>query len=918
MVDAFLPRSARRSRDAYLLSIDDLVNDEKARDRKNIGGKAARLVWLKRHGFHIPPTWVLSQRAFVAVVRQLSPACEPRSLLRSASSRAVYARAADARQEIMNAPLPDDLRSELAALHRSQKDNAPWGFAVRSSATCEDGAIVSMAGLAETLLGVRGEEELARAVREVWASIASGRALGYLAQHGVRDVGMGVVIQPVIQASAAGVMFTRGPRYSPPSPLATAERVEPESSQAKEMRIINAGAGLGSPVVDGVTTPDMLKVAPDGSVVEQTVARKTKAVVVGAHGLEEIVVDKPDEPALVGSHIKQLSEIATELERLENVPWDVEFACEGDRVWVVQARHVTGLGFPEGGDANTIWSSVNVGEALPGVATPFTWSVAGAYSEAGFRKAFGTLGCTVPKNVVLVGNVYGRFYLNLTEFMRIAAQMPWLDPRTLVDLGGGSGGDELALQVSEVKRRGFYAKLPLTASRLLKEQLRLDDHVSRYEEEAERALRDHNALDLAILPDEGVGRKFRDVQTLLERTGDVMLTCASSALGSHILLKGLLSRVADDLDGGRGGDPIERLAHDLTTGIRDLESARPAIGVMRIVDLARRDPEARAALESGAETMDTLPDSTTKRALVSFLALYGDRAIREAEISTPRWREDPRPVFAMIRVALKHPERETESQLALARAAADAEMQRLFTKLNFVEQTAVRHLVARAQKAARLRERMRTWVTRVLGMMRDVALDADRRILRLVPELAQDWTTLRAGTSSLASTHTVFFLTVDEVVQALRASRTDLAPLVRARRAELARDQARPDPPRTFIGAPPPIQLPPSGGAVLRGTAASSGVVEGPARVLYSASQMSELRPGEILVVHTTDVGWTPLFCIAAGVVTELGGPLSHAAVVARELSVPSVVNVDGVTRALRTGDRVRLDGDAGVIERIG
>ncbi|MBX3201461.1 MAG: phosphoenolpyruvate synthase, partial [Labilithrix sp.] len=127
----------------------------------------------------------------------------------------------------------------------------------------------------------------------------------------------------------------------------------------------------------------------------------------------------------------------------------------------------------------------------------------------------------------------------------------------------------------------------------------------------------------------------------------------------------------------------------------------------------------------------------------------------------------------------------------------------------------------------------------------------------------------------------------------------------------------RPDPPRTFIGAPPPVQLPPSGGAVLRGTAASSGVVEGNARVLLSASRMSELLPGEILVVHTTDVGWTPLFCIAAGVVTELGGPLSHAAVVARELAVPSVVNVDGVTRALKTGDRIRLDGDAGVIERL-
>lgn len=898
MAEPALPQSARRPKHdgRWLVSLDELARDEALAHRSHMGGKAHRLAWLKRNGFPVPETWVLPHRAFASALRHLSPASEPRSLLRSGLGRAVYSRAADAREEILRAPLPAGLADELAALFRAHEKSAPWGFAVRSSATCEDGALLSMAGLAETLLGVRGPDALADAVRAVWASIASGRALHYLATRGVRDVGMGVVIQPMVRAVAGGVMFTQKPLG------------------AREERIINAGFGLGSPVVDGVTTPDMLRVDKGGEVLEQTIARKARATIVGPSGLEEITVDRPDEPALSPAHVVALADIAARLEELEDVPWDVEFACDERRVWIVQARHVTGLGFPEGGDADTVWSNANVGEALPGVATPFTWSVAGAYSDAGFKKAFGTLGCAVPKSAVLVGNVHGRFYLNLTEFMRIAAQVPWLDPRTLVELGGGSGGEELATQVREVSRRRFYAKLPLTATRLLREQLRLDDHVARYEEQAERALRDHDALDLTILPDEGVARKIRDVQRLLERTGDVMLTCASSALGMHLLLVSLLSRVA----GGADGEPnVERLAHGLTGGIRDLESARPAIGVMRIVNLARRDPGARAALEQGAATIDELPEGPAKRALASFLELYGDRAVREAEISTPRWREDPRPVLAMIRVALRSDATDIEPQLARAKAGADAAMRRLFRRLHFAEQTAVRHLVARAQKAARLRERMRAWVTRVLGMIRDVALDADRRLLRLAPELAEDWEALERGASSLAQIHTVFFLTVDEVVHALRTSRTDLVPLVRARRAELARDQARPDPPRTFIGAPPPVQLPPSGGDVLRGTAASSGVVEGKARVLMSASEMEDLEPGEILVVRTTDIGWTPLFCIAAGVVTELGGPLSHAAVVARELAVPSVVNVDGVTRALRTGDRVRIDGDRGVVERL-
>ena len=883
--------SSRAQVSPWLLTLDALARDEALSDRKNVGGKASRLAWLRRHGFLVPETWVVPQKAFVAALRELSPACEPRSLLRSASGRAVYARAAEARQEILSAKLPAHLEEELAELWARHGANAPWGFAVRSSATCEDGALVSMAGLAESVLGVRGAPALIEAVRRVWASIASGRALGYLATHGVRDVGMAVVLQPIVRATAAGVMFTRkhgGPRE----------------------RIVNAGFGLGSPVVDGVTTPDMLRIGEDGQVLESTIARKLRAAIVGEAGLMEIAVERPDEPALTNERIADLAAVARRLEKIEDVPWDVEFACEGDRVWIVQARHVTGRGFPEGGEATTVWSSANVGEALPGVATPFTWSVAGDYSESGFRKAFGTLGCTVPKHARLVGNVHGRFYLNLTEFMRIAAQVPWLDPRTLVELGGGSGGDELANQIGDVSRSGFYARLPLTATRLLREQLRLDDHVARFEHEAEQSFRLHNALDLAILPDEGVARKIRDVQTLLERTGDVMLTCASSALGTHIILKGVLSRVA-------GPEGAERLAHDLTRGIRDLESARPAIGVMRIVDLARRDPEALDVLVQENATVTAIPSGPVKRALINFLDLYGDRAVREAELSTPRWKEDPKPVLAMIRVALRGHARDVEPQLARAKSEADAEMQRLVPRLKFAQQTLVRHLVARAQKAARRREQMRTQVTRVLGMLRDVALDADRRLLRLVPELARDWADLRGAGSPLGATHTVFFLTVDEVANALRASRTDLAPLVRARRAEYMRDQARPDPPTTFIGTPPSVQLPPAGGDIMKGMGASSGIVEGNARVLLSASQMSDLQPGEILVVHTTDVGWTPLFCIAAGVVTELGGPLSHAAVVARELGVPSVVNVDSVTRALKTGDRVRVDGDRGIVERL-
>jgi pyruvate,water dikinase len=227
-------------------------------------------------------------------------------------------------------------------------------------------------------------------------------------------------------------------------------------------------------------------------------------------------------------------------------------------------------------------------------------------------------------------------------------------------------------------------------------------------------------------------------------------------------------------------------------------------------------------------------------------------------------------------------------------------MARLEASSSALELALVRALVARVQHFTRLREKMRFWVTRVLGMFRRTALEIDRRLVRIDKSLS-------AGAA--------FFCTFDELCASLKTGRAELGHVVRLRRAEHARDAARPDPPITFIGRPPPFGPPPSGGDRLVGLPASGGVVEGVARVLRGVDALDALEPGEVLVAQTTDVGLTPLFLVAAGVVTELGGPLSHAAIVAREYGVPAVVSAFGATRALKTGDLVRVDGDRGIVE---
>jgi pyruvate,water dikinase len=235
-----------------------------------------------------------------------------------------------------------------------------------------------------------------------------------------------------------------------------------------------------------------------------------------------------------------------------------------------------------------------------------------------------------------------------------------------------------------------------------------------------------------------------------------------------------------------------------------------------------------------------------------------------------------------------------------ARAAAERE---LSARIPWAARAALRHLLARMQRFARLRERMRARVTEVLGFLRTVALEAGQRLSRRFPEAGPDG---------------VFMLSLEELDRWLTGAMESPVALIVARRAQFQRDLGRPDPPPTFVGAPPTASLSqiPEGDR-WEGVVACPGVVEGVVRVLRDPSDGALLRPGEVLVTPVTDVGWTPLFLVAAAVVTELGGALSHAALVAREYGVPTVVSVQGITRALHTGDRVQVDANLGVIVRL-
>ena len=491
--------------------------------------------------------------------------------------------------------------------------------------------------------------------------------------------------------------------------------------------------------------------------------------------------------------------------------------------WIVQARPATGRGFPEGGDATRCGAASTSARRCPGVATPLTWSVAGAFSEAGFRRAFAALGCSVPQQRAPRRQ---RARPLLPEPHRSSCASPRRCRGSIRARSSISAEARAATSSPRRSRtcskRGFYARLPLTAARLVG-AVRLDDNVGVYEQDAEKQSRAHSALDLAILPDDGARADAPRHPGSPRATGTVMLTCASSALGAHLALKALLARVAP-----LGAD---RLAQALTSGIRDLESARPAIGIMRVASLARSEPEARAALETRDDVgLDAIPKGRRARALAELpRALRRSRGARGGALDAALERGPaPGPHDAPRgRCRDEAPASRRRPRLARARKA----LRRRRDGAALMPRLEHRRADARAPpRRARAEGRAPARADAGVGHARprDAARGRARRRPAPPPprrrSSAADWRALVDAGAPLASVRGVSSSRSTRSSQALR----DVARRSRRRSSardapSYARDLRAPDPPATFVGAPPAVVLPPSGGDVMRGLAGERG-----------------------------------------------------------------------------------------------
>lgn len=863
----------------------------------DFGSVALSMAEAARLGIAIPSAWLLSSDVFRDAVRtQLPPAHDPASLIRIIHRPAGLERAARAWERLAALPLEESLSAELDALNHLLSEQARWGFRVRSSPTCADASVVALASLDCEVLGVRGTRALEDAVRKVWASCVYADSLRTLRAHKLRDIATAVLIEPLEPVAASGVLLTVDPRPAPYRP--DRERGDGPLLPAPAIRVVSAALGLGAQVMDGASPRDLIRFSSTGEIIEARIAAKVEKRVIGDEGpvFQAVSQERATRPALKPKTLVELVEIADKLNALGEASRRVDFhVLRGGAVRVGNVQRTAGAAALEGGTASTIWSRAGLGESLPGVPSPLTGSLAEAFEDRGLRRALVSLGCKPPRGPGLVRRVHGRYYVNLSQLLPALLDVPGVERHAFVELLSGQS-EAFAPELRTSSSKGSLARLPLTAARLLTQQHGLSEDVQRFEREADQQRRWLAEMDLGILPDDALKTTLLETHDFFQRTGHLLLSSSLAALAAHTGLKAVLARSSPVL--------AAPLALTITSGVGDLESSALGIALSHVTAIAEKDAAARELLLARKVRQPAdLPAGPARRALQHFLEAYGERALRESELMTPRFGEAPEPILDMVVAGLSGEPVDPDVRMSGARVAADRELAALEARLPYVEKVLVRSLVARSRVLLRLRECMRVWMARTLNMLRIVTLDVDRRLRRLDA-------TLTPGAA--------FFCTFDELVSAVGSYRADLGPVVRLRRATYERDASRLDPPESFVGAPAPLALPPIGSVVLHGVAASSGVVTGRARLVSARSaDLAQVRAGEILVLRSLDVGLAPLFWVAAGLVCELGSVLSHGAVVAREYGLPAVVAVPALTTTVQNGERLRIDGDRGIVERL-
>lgn len=872
------------------------------------GGKAANLGELIRAGFAVPEGFCVTTAAYAL----LSESAGLEAMLTvlatpGAEDTAWWTElAAAARTALLQAPVPTSVAAAITEAYQALSDGEPVPVAVRSSATAEDLPYASFAGQQDTYLNIVGSEAVLAAVRRCWASLWSERAVSYRASQGIdqRTVRLAVVVQRMVDASVAGVLFTTNPLNG-----------------LRRQAVIDASPGLGEAVVSGAVNPDHFVVnAVSGEIVERRLGDKRLLIrATPGGGTERIkLAEESKMPCLTDEQVVALAKLGMQVEAHYGAPQDIEWAIDASgQTWLTQARPITML-FPLPADASATnevlraYLSFNVQQ---GTHLPFT--PMGISAVRMLASCMATFFGFPPRDRVqgprFVTEAASRIFIDVTAALRNSFG------RRLLLRSMEEAEIHAAMIFQQLATNARFSLIPAPSFPFFRTIIsllvrsRMPWHVfqallsPRTGRERllrlERALREEGRVEATDALADPVDRLAAAEQLFFSATLRLLNSASAAMVGGMeaFTLAGQLlgdCASASELQGVLRGLPSNPTT-EMTLSLWAL--AQQVHDDQAMTELVRGTPPARLAEDYRNRSLPQL----LQQGLANFLATYGHRSVSELDLGVPRWSEDPTYLLEIFESLLQLHDHALSPAVQYRRATQEAEamvaeLTHRARRKSWVRGLLVGFCLNRARALGGLREFPRFCLALLLARARQLLWPVGEELVR-------------AG--RLEQAEDIFFLTLPEAREALAG--TAMRTLVRERRSAYEQELTRRHVPLVLLSDGTEPAASPSTAvsalATLLGTPASPGVVTAPARVILDP-QGAKLAPGDILVAPSTDPGWTPLFLTAGGLVMETGGMMSHGVIVAREYGIPAVVGVPGATERILIGRRLTVDGTAGTI----
>jgi len=871
------------------------------------GGKGLNLARLTRAGFNVPRGFVISTeayRAFVETNRWLGVIESTVKDIPADDVNALEKASAQIRAAFSVGAMPPEVESAIR-LAASEYREVP--VAVRSSATAEDLPDLSFAGQQDTYLNVIGENEIINSVINCWSSLWTARAIGYRIRNQIpqEEVALAVIVQQMVPSEVSGVMFTANPLTGLRSEV-----------------VVDATFGLGEALVSGQVEPDHYVVdSYKNAIVAKTLGAKEQVTRTRpGGGVEMIRESAAAQQALADSQILQLAKQGASIQREYGFPQDVEWAFADNKCFILQSRAITSL-FPvpeETFDPLLIWFSFGAVQGLVGPITPLGQDAIRNVFTGGARLFDVHL---TPEQVRIFASAGERIWINLTGVFRhplgrrvVPELLGFVEPSTvqivkpLMDdprLGAGTG----RFRFSTLWRLAKFF-LPILAQGIAnafhpeKARLAFDRATDEYLTAAQIPPGQDKFERLANIVVFMRGRLTTVFQFLLPRF--------IATFGPGIASLALLNRMARDKDGNDRG--FSTLALEMTRGLPQNVTTEMDLALWATASTIKVDPESLDVFTaSDAATLarryleGNLP-ATAQTAVISFMDRYGMRGVGEIDFGQPRWREEPTPVMQSLKSYLQIDQEFAPNVLFMrGQQAANAAIEKLAVEarhrpLGRFRERLVRGAARRVRVLMGVRESPKFFAIRVMGIARKALMDMGKEFVEAgMIERAVD----------------LGFLNISELEALSQDEPRNWKALIDKRRLTYEHEARRRQVPRVLVSDGRAfyegVGANTDTGDVITGSPVSPGVVEGAVHVVFNPHE-AQLVPGEILVCPGTDPAWTPLFLAAGGLITEVGGMMTHGSVVAREYGIPAVVGVHQATTRLKNGQRIRVDGTTGKI----